>query len=86
MGRRGERSVEGRHRVAEDEQLRVDDPHDRSDDVVADGGVLRLQIEQRNGHVTLEWSGCSGARHAAVRRQSRVRSGMGTSRPVFADS
>ena len=53
--------------VAEDEQLRVDDAHHRGDDVVADRGVLRLEVEQRNGHVDRrEAEGSSGA----VPRQS----------------
>ena len=53
----GDRRFELRHGVAEDEGLRVDDLHHRGDDVVADGGVLGLEIEKRNGHdESVEWT------------------------------
>ena len=39
-----------RHRIAEDERLLIHDVHDRGHDFVADRGVLRLEIEKRNGH------------------------------------
>ena len=57
------------------------------DDVVADGRVLRLEIEQRNGHV-LDESRESERRAGVALDGSAVwcASGIGTSRPVFADS
>ena len=46
----GDFALERLDGVAKDEQLGVDDAHDRGDDFVADRRVLRAQIQQWNGH------------------------------------
>ena len=68
----GDAALELRDGIAEDERLLIHDVHHRGNDFIADGGVLRLEIEKRNGHDGLV--------------QMLTRSGRGTSRPVFADS
>jgi hypothetical protein len=49
----GQRSLECGDRLAEDEQLRIHHAHRGRDDIVADRGVLGLEVEQGNGHACL---------------------------------
>ena len=46
----GDAALELRDGIAKDERLLIHDVHHRGNDFVADGGVLRLQVEKRNGH------------------------------------
>ena len=46
----GDRALEARHRLPQNECLVVDDAHEGRDDVVTNRGVLRAKVEQGNGH------------------------------------
>jgi hypothetical protein len=46
----GALALELGHRFAEDEELRVDERFERRKNIIADCGVLRAQIQQRNRH------------------------------------
>ena len=46
----GNAALKLRDGIAEDERLLIHDVHHRGNDFIANGGVLRLEIEKRNGH------------------------------------
>ena len=79
-------AIHGRRQI---DAIRIDDAHHGGHRFVTDGRVLRAEIEKRDGHGSSVLAGEGNAAERTVnnnRGQTRVRIGIGTSRPVFADS
>jgi hypothetical protein len=83
---RGDVLLELRDGLSQDEQLRVHDVQHRRDDLVANSGMLRFQVQQRYWHAQIIAGSPLNARTIDMLNYSGPRRGSGTSRPVFADS